>query len=124
MVTDGTQSVSIYSNKAKSGDSGNNKPFRLPVSSALLGKSLKGELNADTTGAGDNFVGGVIFSLSQQMAAGVEMPDLVEAAKWGVVSGGFACTYMGGTFLEEYPGQKMEVISEYYELYAEQLKNG
>ncbi len=60
MVTDGTQPVSIYSNTVKSGVSGHNKPFRLPVSSALLGKSLKGELNADTTGAGDNFVGGVI----------------------------------------------------------------
>jgi len=124
MVTDGTQSVSIYSNMAKPGSYGHNKPIRLPVSSALLGKSLKGELNADTTGAGDNFVGGVIFSLSRQMAAGFEMLDLVEAAKWGVVSGGFACTYMGGTFLEEYPGQKMEVLSEYYDLYAEQLING
>ena len=124
MVTDGTQPVSIYSNMAKPGSYSHNKPFRLPVSSALLGKSLKGELNADTTGAGDNFVGGVIFSLSRQMAAGIETPDLVEAAKWGVVSGGFACTYIGGTFLEEYPGQKMEVLSEFYDLYAEQLLNG
>lgn len=124
MVTDGIQPVSIYSRLVKTDTSGHHKLIRLPVSSALLSKSRKGELNADTTGAGDNFVGGVIFSIAQQMARGIEQPDLFEAAKWGIVSGGFACTYMGGTFLEEYPGHKLEVISEYYELYAEQLKNG
>ena len=124
MVTDGSQPVSIYSRMVKPGTSGDHRLSRLPVSSALLSQSLKGELNADTTGAGDNFVGGVIFSLAQQMARGIETPDLVEAAKWGIVSGGFACTYMGGTFLEEYPGHKLKVISEYYELYAGQLKNG
>ena len=55
---------------------------------------------------------------------GINHPDLVEAAKWGIVSGGFACTYMGGTYLEEYVGQKMEAISKYYELYTDQLING
>ncbi len=114
MVTDGTASVSVYAEQL----------IKLPVSKSLLDLSLSDNPNADTTGAGDNFVGGVIYSLASQLSKGTDHPDLVEAAKWGIVSGGFACTYMGGTFLEDYPGQKMEVISEYYEFYAEQLKNG
>lgn len=114
MVTDGTETVSVYAEQL----------IKLPVSKSLLDLSLSDNPNADTTGAGDNFVGGVIYSLASQLSKGTDHPDLVEAAKWGIVSGGFACTYMGGTFLEEYPGQKMEVISEYYEYYAEQLKNG
>lgn len=114
MVTDGTEPVSIYDGRVT----------RLPVSGSLLDISLSENPDADTTGAGDNFVGGVIWSLASQLSEGANHPDLVEAAKWGIVSGGFACTYMGGTFLEAYPGQKMEVLTEYFDLYAEQLKNG
>jgi sugar/nucleoside kinase (ribokinase family) len=114
MVTDGTKPVSIYSDQH----------VKLPVSRALLDLSIADNTDGDTTGAGDNFVGGVIYSLATQLSKGTDHPDLVEAAKWGIVSGGFACTYMGGTFLEEYPGQKMEAITKYYELYAGQLKNG
>jgi sugar/nucleoside kinase (ribokinase family) len=113
MVTDGTESVSIYADRA----------IKLPVSRSLLNLSRSHNPDADTTGAGDNFVGGVIYSLATQLSKGAKQPDLVEAAKWGIVSGGFACTYMGGTYLEEYPGQKMEAISRYHELYTDQLKN-
>jgi sugar/nucleoside kinase (ribokinase family) len=114
MVTDGTEPVSICTDRI----------IKLPVSRSLLDLSLSDKQDADTTGAGDNFVGGVIYSLASQLKQGRDRPDLVEAAKWGIVSGGFACTYMGGTFLEEYPGQKMEAISKYHELYTEQLGNG
>jgi sugar/nucleoside kinase (ribokinase family) len=114
MVTDGTGPVSICSEQV----------IKLPVSRFLLDLSLSDNPDADTTGAGDNFVGGVIYSLASQLGTGATQPDLVEAAKWGVVSGGFACTYMGGTYLEEYPGQKMEALSGYYDLYTDQLKNG
>ena len=114
MVTDGTESVSIYADQV----------IKLPVSRPLLDLSLSDNPDADTTGAGDNFVGGVIYSLASQLSEGTNHPDLVEAAKWGIVSGGFACTYMGGTYLEDYQGQKMEAISRYHELYTDQLKNG
>lgn len=114
MVTDGTEPVSIYDGQVT----------MLPVSRSLLDISLSDNPDADTTGAGDNFVGGVIYSLASQLSEGTSHPDLVEAARWGIVSGGFACTYMGGTFLEEYPGQKMEVLSDYHKLYAEQMKHG
>ncbi len=123
MITDGTGPVTIFANPGDGGSRGHGRPVRLPVSSAILNRSLREELHADTTGAGDNFVGGVIFSLARQRAAGLETPDLVEAAKWGIVSGGFACFYMGGTFLEEHIGQKLDEITRYYDLYQAQLKN-
>lgn len=113
MVTDGTEAVSIYTDRL----------IKLPVSRSLLDLSLSDNPAADTTGAGDNFVGGVIYSLASQFIKGAEHPDLVEAAKWGIVSGGFACTYMGGTFLEAYPGQKREAIYRYHELYDKQLQD-
>ena len=119
MVTDGTEPVSIYADPAIYGPSGHDRVRRLPVSSSLLELSMSDYTDGDTTGAGDNFVGGVIFSLARQLSMGTNHPDLLEAAKWGIVSGGFACTYM-----EEYPGQKMEAISRYHELYTDQLKNG
>lgn len=114
MITDGTEPVRVYSDQDQ---------VVLPVSSAILERTLSGDLNADTTGAGDNFVGGVIYSIARQMAEGQYNPDLVEAAKWGIVSGGYACFYMGGTFLEKYSGEKMEEISKHYDLYLQQLKN-
>ena len=70
-----------------------------------------------TTGCGDNFVGGVIASITNQLHAGIKKPDLADAVRWGIVSGGFACFYMGGTYFEEYPGQKLERLRPYYEEY-------
>ena len=114
MVTDGTGPVWIYTNP-----SGNDlqEPVCLPVFPEIFGDAYTDGLNADTTGAGDNFTGGVIYSVASQIAAGIDQPDLVEAAKWGIVSGGYACTYMGGTFLENSGGEKMEAITSYYDLY-------
>jgi len=124
MVTDGTEPVSLYADPAMYGSLGHDPVIKLPVSSALLDLSMSEKKDADTTGAGDNFVGGVIYSLACQLKAGTERPDLLEAARWGIVSGGFACTYMGGTFLEAYEGQKMEAVSRYHEMYGKQVGNG
>ena len=124
MVTDGTEPVSIYADPAIYGSRGHDPTVKLQVSRPLLELSLADKKDADTTGAGDNFVGGVIYSLASQLKDGTQHPDLLEAARWGIVSGGFACTYMGGTFLEEYAGQKKEAVSRYYELYLEQVGNG
>ena len=124
IVTDGTDPVSIYADPEIYGALGHRQAMKIPVCRQLLDLSLQDNPDADTTGAGDNFVGGVIYSLASQLAAETDHPDLIEAAKWGIVSGGFACTYMGGTFIEEYPGQKMEAISRYHDLYTHQLRHG
>lgn len=74
----------------------------------------------DTTGCGDNFVGGVLASIAEQIDAGEQRIDLREAISWGVAGGGFACFYLGGTYLESKAGEKRRAIEEYYRAYREQ----
>ncbi len=76
----------------------------------------------DTTGCGDNFAGGIIASLARQKANGARDFSLQEAISWGVVSGGYTCFYMGGTYLEKKPGEKYNQIIPYLEAYQKQLK--
>ena len=117
IITDGTNPVTIYSNPENYGEKG--CLVSLPVFPEIFSSANSGKLNGDTTGAGDNFVGGVIYSLARQFADGCDLPDLAEAAEWGIVSGGFACTYMGGTYLENSPGEKLNAITQYYQQYKE-----
>ena len=91
----------------------------LPVSKAVSDQLKKGH-SGDTTGCGDNFAGGVIASLVLQIQAGNNQPDLKEACIWGIVSGGFSCFYMGGTYFEAFPGEKRKKIEPYYEQYQNQ----
>ncbi len=93
---------------------------RLPVSKRIVDE-LKSNKAGDTTGAGDNFVGGVIASIVNQFQCGVQHPDMIEAGSWGIVSGGFACFYMGGTWFEQKSGEKRTKIKPYYESYQQQI---
>lgn len=77
----------------------------------------------DTTGCGDNFVGGVLYSMAEQLKQGVHLLDLPEAAAWGVVSGGFTCFYVGGTYHETAKGEKLSKIKHYYAQYKTQPGN-
>ena len=76
----------------------------------------------DTTGCGDNFAGGVIASVARQL---IDNPnarvDIKKAIAVGTVSGGYACFYHGGTFYEEYPGQKWELIEPFYRDFLRQV---
>ena len=79
------------------------------------------ERAGDTTGCGDNFVGGVIASLAEQMIEKPYQPvNLEEAIVLGIVSGGYACFYHGGTFYEDYRGQKKELMQPYMQDYLRQ----
>lgn len=77
-------------------------------------------LRKDTTGCGDNFVGGVLVSLAKQMKSGkkdgITMADL---CAWGASSGGFTCTYHGGTFHEAFPGEKAKLLEPVVQAYKE-----
>jgi len=79
------------------------------------------ERAGDTTGCGDNFAGGIIASVAQQL---IEQPDqpvnLEDAIVLGIVSGGYACFYHGGTFYEAYQGQKKELMEPYFQDYLRQ----
>ncbi len=94
----------------------------MPVSEKVV-IERKEVQEGDTTGCGDNFVGGVIASLITQLQKKKGQPDLTEACMLGIVSGGFACFYLGGTYFEEKAGEKRAKIEPYYEAYRLQIKS-
>lgn len=91
-----------------------------PVS-ASLAKALSSHKDGDTTGCGDNFVGGVLASMAWQLSEGKMMLDLEEAIAWGTVSGGYGCFTVGGCIIEQNPGEKLSGLKPYYEKYREQI---
>lgn len=118
LVTNGARDVYLWANSPLFG----NAPQQtLPVSAAV-GKALKEGRQGDSTGCGDNFAGGVIGSLARQMNNSQfsklnSRLDLCEACKWGIVSGGFACFYYGGTYIEKKEGEKLTLLQELYDQY-------
>lgn len=118
IITNGSNPVSVYSN----GQFFEKLALtQLPVSKKVVDE-LKSNKAGDTTGCGDNFVGGVIASIVTQLQEGVQHPDMIKASSWGIVSGGYACFYMGGTYFEQEQGEKLINIKPYYDAYIEQLK--
>jgi sugar/nucleoside kinase (ribokinase family) len=117
LITCGTDNTMVYS------DGRLFKPRSLtgfPVSSDLI-NDLKDFQGGDTTGCGDNFVGGVLASLAWQMQQENHKPDLEECLAWGTVSGGYCCFHVGGTFMEMEPGEKVELIKPYFDKYLQQI---
>ncbi|HPE77997.1 MAG TPA: carbohydrate kinase family protein [Draconibacterium sp.] len=120
VVTNGAKNIRVFSS---------GKLFRklndseMPVSSAISEELKKGHWG-DTTGCGDNFVGGILASLVWQLQNQTVVPDLSEACMWGIVSGGYSCFYIGGTYLENHPGEKYNLISPYFEQYKKQIGDG
>lgn len=117
MITNGTDDTHCYSN----GKIFKSLPHNsFPVSATLI-KDLKDFQGGDTTGCGDNFVGGVLASLAWQLQEEKVQPDLVDCISWGTVSGGYCCFHVGGTFIEMDPGEKAELIRPYFHHYKEQI---
>ncbi len=113
VVTNGARDVSLWADSPRFGHV---EMQTMPVS-AQVGTELRAGRRGDSTGCGDNFVAGVLASVARQMYGGQAMFDLREACRWGIVSGGFACFYYGGTYFEEQPGQKFALLMPYYEKY-------
>lgn len=88
-----------------------------------ISDEVKENKYGDTTGCGDNFVGGMLYSLVEQLKSSQSPPDLMEAVSWAVVSGGFTCFYVGGMFHESEPGEKLARIRPYYEKYKSEIGN-
>jgi len=118
IITDGVRPVVV---SGPNENSENNKISYLPTSKSIIADLKKSRLG-DTTGAGDNFAGGVIYSLASQKKTGRLKPDFIEAAIWGIVSGGFACFHVGGTYIEKHANEKLEKLHSYYEKYKQQVK--
>ena len=97
---------------------------RTEISKYPVSKMVTSEvkLQGDTTGCGGNFAGGIIASLAWQLKS--KEPDhfsLTEALSWAVASGGFACSYVGGTYFEKCPGEKLKHIEDYRNAYLKQV---
>lgn len=119
LVTNGARDVTLW---ADSPLFGKVVEQSMPVSAAV-GEALKQGKKGDSTGCGDNFAGGVIGSLARQIYnenALLSSFDLREACRWGIVSGGFACFYYGGTYFEQKEGEKLSRLQALYDQYLKQ----
>jgi len=120
IITHGADALHFFSDSALFGKMSHTS---LPVSERVqLDISQHPEQVGDTTGCGDNFVGGVIASMAKQLlAAPKNVVSLRQAIALGVASGGFACFYHGGTYYEAFPGQKAEQVAPYCQDYLTQV---
>lgn len=120
IITHGSKPVHFF---AQNQLFGNVPVSQLPVSERVIGELTSEEKRTgDTTGCGDNFVGGVIASIAiQLMQEDKSQADLTDAIAFGVVSGGFACFYNGGTYYEAIRGEKAGKIGGYYDDYLKQI---
>jgi sugar/nucleoside kinase (ribokinase family) len=121
MVTNGAKNITLFA--AKNSIFRETELTEMPVSEAIS-EELNKSHSGDTTGCGDNFAGGAIASLGLQLQNGSTKINLKEAASWGIVSGGFSCFYMGGTFHQKEPGEKQKRIFPYYKAYLKQIDEG
>jgi sugar/nucleoside kinase (ribokinase family) len=84
--------------------------------------ALPREPAGDTTGCGDNFAGGIIAGIAEQLGAFSRGSlDLREACIPAVAAGGFACFTVGGTYYESHPGEKQKKLEPYIKAYGKQL---
>lgn len=97
--------------------------IQLPVSGKVTETLIQNsELKGDTTGCGDNFAGGAIASLATQLRSGKKGEfDFWQALAWAVASGGFTCFYLGGTYFEDRPGEKLSRVKELVRDYIKQI---
>ena len=118
LVTNGAHDVYLWADSPVFGQVGMQT---MPVS-AEVGAELRAGRRGDSTGCGDNFVGGVLASIARQKYAGQTSFDLREACRWGIVSGGFTCFYYGGTYFETHQGEKLQLLTPFYEKYLRQTE--
>lgn len=121
IITHGPKPVSFF---AQSQMWEEDAPDEMPVSQLTINQIKENpEQAGDTTGCGDNFTGGVIASIAQQkLDYPSKKPNVRKAIAMGVASGGFACFYHGGTWLEKTPGEKAEKINLYLNDYYQQTR--
>ncbi len=111
VITQGAEDIRVYSSDEIYFES---IKMKVPVSQKVKSDLKCSGINGDTTGCGDNFAGGMIFSLADQLNNSPEKkPDIIDMVLWGRASGGFACFYLGGTYFEESAGEKRVKVERY-----------
>jgi len=101
----------------------------IPVCAAINAElAAHPERRGDTTGCGDNFVGGLLAGIVEQAdrarAVGLGNLDLLSACVWAGASGGFALFTVGGTYYESAAGEKRAQLLPYVAAYRAQLASG
>ncbi len=77
-------------------------------------------MRKDTTGCGDNFVGGVLVALARHLLKKEKsLVNMRDICAYAASSGGLTCTYHGGTFYEEKPGEKAALLQPVVSAYLE-----
>ena len=118
IITRGAENVLL---KVKSG-----KFLPLEISSMPTSRyadKVVSELTAehDTTGCGDNFVGGVLDSVAHQLTENRKI-NLKEAVISGVAAGSITLTCLGGVYYEKTPGEKYYAMKPYFNAYRRELE--
>jgi sugar/nucleoside kinase (ribokinase family) len=119
IITDGSRAIHFATNKDPFIIF---KPQILPVNKVIDRElATNPERRGDTTGCGDNFTGGVIAGIAEQLEeCGPENLNLQEACVSGIAAGGFACFTIGGVFYETRPGEKVELLKPFIETYRKE----
>ncbi|MDR2478556.1 MAG: carbohydrate kinase family protein [Treponema sp.] len=119
IVTEGAEKIVLAA--------GHGRCRQLPLSEMPVSQMIDDELAAhperkgDTTGCGDNFAGGVLCGIAEQMkTAPGALIDLREAAIPGIAAGGFACFSAGGLYQESALGEKRNALRPYINAYRNQ----
>lgn len=129
IITQGAKSVYLHAQ----GDRWKDFSGTLPVCDYITKELTEHpERRGDTTGCGDNYVGGVTADIARQLQnlKDPEKPDsakesgfldILRANMLGSVSGGYACFYDGGAYFESSPGQKLNGIKTYIPKHCSEL---
>ena len=117
-ITNGPKDIIAFSNGSLFEESG---LINFPVSRLVTDEMRR---SGDTTGCGDNFAGGIIASVASQKRIHKDKKlSIEEAVSLAVASGGFACSYLGGSFTENFKKEKWGLICEFVKDYRKQLKD-
>ncbi|TVQ26863.1 MAG: carbohydrate kinase family protein [Spirochaetaceae bacterium] len=104
--------------------------IELPISERIHNEHKSGinptaSAGRDTTGCGDNFVGGVLYATAHAFGEGeLSGTDFRAILAHGVVAGGLASFHLGGTYTETRPGEKAALVQEYLADYLSQTGLG
>jgi sugar/nucleoside kinase (ribokinase family) len=129
IITQGAESVYLHAQ----GDGWKDFSGTMPVCDYITKELTEHpERRGDTTGCGDNYVGGVTADIARQLqnlresektdtAKESGVLDILRANMLGSVSGGYACFYDGGAYFESAPGQKLKGIKTYIPKHCSEL---
>jgi sugar/nucleoside kinase (ribokinase family) len=120
VITHGSQKLLAYSNGKAFSDIA---PAWYPVSRWIdVYMRENPHSRCDTTGCGDNFLGGITAAVAMQLEDGRCMGklDMNDCIAWACAAGGFACLHYGGVYHEARSGEKRERLLPIVEDYERQ----